>query len=287
MAVPNASKSRLGGNKRGANEPNPLLDNEEHTDPVSSLKDVRVDGDDLAAPRSLSLVTDSPPAAPSSDVMALEVPATGGSGPMSEVEQDHLRICESSIDDLRLAFAKAGRALQIIRDGRLYRGHYKNFDDYVEQRWNMQRSYANKLVRAWPLAEQLRPHAPALNEGQVRELLPVAAEHGDKAAVIVYRAIAESGGVKVTASLLRDAVAVLPRDRFDEQAVIERINSLLRGEVTPKQITSDSNLFEKAGSRIDALTKKVVEQTTEDPDGARAFAAKLRTLAEQIESGLG
>lgn len=285
MPVPSASKGKLGGNKKDA--PNPLLDDQEHTDPVSSLKDLRLDPADTASP-GLSLVPEpSPEPAPPTDVMMLEVPATGGSGPMSPAEQDHLQICESSIDDLRLAFAKAGRALQIIRDGRLYRGQYRNFDDYVEQRWNMQRSYANKLIRAWPLAEQLRPHAPALNEGQVRELLPVAAEHGDSAAVVVYRTIAEADGVKVTASILRDVVAVLPREEFDERSAIDRIRAFLRGDLSPRSTTGRSNVFEQAGSRIDALTKKVVGQTTEDPDGARAFAAKLRTLAEQIENGLG
>lgn len=227
------------------------------------------------------------PAAPTAvsrvDVMSLPMPAPGD-GPLSATESDQLGLCESSIEELRLAFARAGRALQIVREGRLYRGQYTNFDDYVEQRWGIQRSYADKLIRAWPLAEQLRPHAPALNEGQVRELLPVAALHGEGAAVTVYRIIAETDGVRVTAGTLREAAAILP-DRYDEQTAIERIRSWLRGEFSvTKGGSKKGDVFETAGTRLEALTDKVVKKTTDDPTGAREFAGKLRTLAERIES---
>jgi hypothetical protein len=37
------------------------------------------------------------------------------------------------------------------------------------------------------------------------------------------------------------------------------------------------------GSRLAALTRRVVKGSSDDPAGAREFAAKLRTLAEQIE----
>ncbi|WP_433563271.1 hypothetical protein ACQP1O_38750 [Nocardia sp. CA-151230] len=216
-------------------------------------------------------------AAPS--VLDLPLPSTGGEGPLSRTESDQLELCESSIDALRVAFWTAGRALQIVRDGRLYRADHATFDEYVEKRWDMQRSYAHKLIRAWPLAARLHPLAPAINEGQIRELLPVAAAHGEDAAVTVYTTLAAD--VKVTAGKLREAVAVLPDD-YDEGTVVQRLRAWLRGDLIEEQ-TQTPDLFSSAESRLAALTQKVVKGSTDHPIAAREFAAKLRTLAELIE----
>ncbi len=214
------------------------------------------------------------------DVLTMPLP-TAGEGPLNRREQEQLSACESSIDSLRIAFWAAGRALQIVRDGRLYRDSHPTFDDYVEQRWDMQRSYAHKLIRAWPLAARLYPVAPTINEGQVRELLPVAAEHGEDAAVTVYTTVAGGPGGKVTAGKLREAIALLP-DRYDEALVIARLQAWLRGELTAGG-HRPADLFSTMESRLVALSRRVVKGSSGDPAAAREFAARLRTLAEQIE----
>ncbi|MGQ4598884.1 hypothetical protein [Nocardia sp. R6R-6] len=183
---------------------------------------------------------------------------------------------------MRIAFWAAGRALQIVRDGRLYRDSHETFDEYVEQRWDMQRSYAHKLIRAWPLAARLHPIAPAINEGQVRELLPVVAEHGEDAAVTIYTTVATGADVKVTAGRLRQAVALLPQS-YDEQVVVERLQAWLRGELPGFPNDQAASVFTAMESRLVALTRKVVKGSSHDPAAAREFAARLRTIAEQIE----
>ncbi|WP_051179427.1 hypothetical protein [Nocardia concava] len=217
---------------------------------------------------------------PAPSVLDLPLPATGGEGPLSRSESEQLEVCESSIDALRVAFWTAGRALQIVRDGRLYRADHATFDDYVEKRWDMQRSYAHKLIRAWPLAARLHPVAPSINEGQIRELLPVAAAHGEEAAVTVYTTLAAD--VKVTAGKLREAVAVL-RDDYDEREVVQRLQAWLRGDLVEEEQPQTADVFSSVESRLAALTQKVVKGSTDHPDAAREFAAKLRTLAELIE----
>ncbi|MGW4531293.1 hypothetical protein ACWEOI_10115 [Nocardia sp. NPDC004340] len=212
-------------------------------------------------------------------VLDLPLPTAGGDGPLSRSESEQLEVCESSIDALRVAFWTAGRALQIVRDGRLYRADHASFDEYVEKRWDMQRSYAHKLIRAWPLAARLHPVAPALNEGQIRELLPVAAAYGEDAAVTVYTTLAAD--VKVTAGKLREAVAVLPDD-YEEGAVVQRLRAWLRGDLSEEQ-PATADVFSAVESRLTALTQKVVKGSGEHPVAAREFAAKLRTLAELIE----
>ncbi|NNH70140.1 hypothetical protein HLB23_09755 [Nocardia uniformis] len=217
-------------------------------------------------------------------VLDMPLPAAGEGahvGPLSEREHAQLSVCENSIDTLRQAFWAAGRALQIVRDGRLYRSEHTNFDDYVEQRWDMQRSYAHKLIRAWPLAARLHAQAPSINEGQIRELLTVAAEHGDDAAVTVYTTLA-ADNVKITASKLREAVALLPA-RFDESEVVERLRAWQRGELPQQSGRRPADPFTAMESRLAALTRRAVKESSGDPAAAREFAAKLRTLAERIE----
>ncbi|RDI43685.1 hypothetical protein DFR68_11972 [Nocardia mexicana] len=257
---------------------NPLADTAEHTPPVSPLRDAEW----RRSERNLTVVpTEAGPAPETSEnVLTMPLPAAGD-GPLSDGEQAQLSACETSIGTLRLAFWAAGRALQIVRDGRLYRSGYDTFDDYVEQRWDMQRSYAHKLIRAWPLAAKLHPMAPGINEGQIRELLPVAASHGEQAAVTVYATLA-AADVKITAGKLREAVAVLP-ERFDSDQAVQRLQAWVRGEVSEDRPEPPVDLFSTVESRLAALTRRVVKGSTGDPVAAREFAAKLRTMATEIE----
>ncbi|WP_028475945.1 hypothetical protein [Nocardia sp. CNY236] len=270
---PQRRKSSIGG-------VNPLADGAEHTPPVSPLRNAEWRRSSRVG-SAAATATASVESLARSTVSTMPVPAAG-KGRLSDRERAQLTACESSIDTLRIAFWAAGRALQIVRDGRLYRDTHETFDQYVEQRWDMQRSYAHKLIRAWPLADRLHPMAPAINEGQIRELLPVAVEHGDDAAVTVYTTIADGIGTRVTAARLREAVALLP-EHFDEAMVIQRLQAWMRGELPDPAHGRTPNMFTTVESRLAALTRRVVKGSSDDPVAAREFAAKLRTIAKQIE----
>ncbi|MET8652005.1 MULTISPECIES: hypothetical protein [Nocardia] len=287
---PQRRKGSIGGGSA-----NPLADSAEHTPPVSPLRDAQWRRAEQPEPSNIGAepveivvpAVEIPVEPPKTMVepataLTMPLPETPGDGPLSDREQQQLSACESSIDSLRIAFWAAGRALQIVRDGRLYRSEHTTFDDYVEQRWDMQRSYAHKLIRAWPLAARLHPVAPAINEGQVRELLTVAAEHGEDAAVAVYTTLADDPEVKVTAGKLREAVAILPR-HCGEVEVRQRVQAWLRGELGADNDGPAIDLFSTVESRLAALGRRVVKGSGEDPVAAREFAARLRSLAEQIE----
>ncbi|MFJ4652729.1 hypothetical protein ACIP5Y_15820 [Nocardia sp. NPDC088792] len=285
---PQRRKGSIGGSNPLPH--NPLADDAEHTPPVSPLRDAEWHGTAIEEPAppapAPEQIATAPmkPEVPQPDtaavVLGMPLPTTGGEGPLSRSEQEQLDLCESAVDALRVAFWTAGRALQIVRDGRLYRADHATFDDYVEKRWDMQRSYAHKLIRAWPLAARLHPFASSINEGQIRELLPVAAAHGEEAAVTVYTTLAADA--KVTAGKLRDAIAVLPA-AYDEAEAVARLQAWLRGDL-PEDNPRAADLFTTAESRLTALTQRVVKGSTDDPVAAREFAAKLRTLAELIEN---
>jgi hypothetical protein len=274
---------------------------------------------DLAATLSKSLgaapaapaeapVPEAPPARavsmPTAADAALALPAPresrNDSPALFETERRDLAACEAAIDGLRIAFWASGKALQVIRDGRLYREGYATFEDYVEQRWQMRRAYADKLIRAWPLAERLNPiGSRELNEAQVRELLPLAVQHGDDAAAAVYetvyQAAADVDGVRVTAAVIKGAVGVLPAGgQFDISEAARQVRAyvarLASGEdQEPEAELSPADFHrEQLGKARDLVRRAVGARAIraaakEDPGEFRKFVTEFREQLELLE----
>lgn len=223
---------------------------------------------------------------------AISVPpphSPSGDGPLSAAERADLATCETALDNLRMAFAAAGKALQVIRDARLYRDTHGTFEAYAEDRWDMSRAQAYRLISAWPLAERLSPIGDKLNEGQVRELLPVADRHGPDAAAVVYQTVADSE--QVTAARLREVVAILPRDYFDTDEAVRQIKDYLNGDwAAPLPSAADPvRVFSQADRTISKLEQQVAAADVleaaraADPELVSRTAARMRALADQIE----
>jgi hypothetical protein len=215
-------------------------------------------------------------------------------GNLSADERGRLLACEHALDNLRLAFAAAGKALQVIRDGRLYRATHPTFEAYVEDRWGMARGHAYRLIAAWPLAELLSPIGDSLNESQVRELVPFATQHGDRAAEIVYRAVAETEGVKVTAGLLKGAIAALPQHHFDPDQAVPEIRAYLSGEngspaAPPRRVARS---FKYQAARVLHEVERVAslhainDAANTDPEEVRRFIGEARRLLDSMERQL-
>jgi hypothetical protein len=86
---------------------------------------------------------------------------------LSGNEKNRLAELETQIKD---AFYRAGQALKEIRDWRLYRNQYPTFEDYCLDRWGIARNYANKLIAASDVVQNLSTigtHIPA-SERQAR-----------------------------------------------------------------------------------------------------------------------
>ncbi|MEU6946619.1 hypothetical protein ABZ957_15525 [Streptomyces sp. NPDC046316] len=167
-------------------------------------------------------------------------------------EKDMLAQCVAAVDTLQWAFWLAGKALENIRVGKLYRAECESFDEFVWKRWNMRKAQANKLIRTWRIAERVfellsNEVAPigadrkkptplsanaekalkALNQAQVWELVPVADTWDVDAAVLVYRTVVEVDGASVTAKVLNGAVSALPEGDFDAERVAEYVRDYL------------------------------------------------------------
>jgi hypothetical protein len=253
-----------------------------------------LDGQGVEIPHHFRKEADPAPATEPPRVPDPREPLSDGEDLLPQ-EQADLAACEVAIDTLRLAFWAAGKALQVIRDARLYRSTHPTFEAYCEDRWQMQRAHANRLIRAWPLAEALAPiGAKALNEGQIRELLPLVTEHGEEAAATVYRTIAETDGVRVTAAVLRGVVGVLPSDHFDQAEAIRQIHAYLAGELKPTEEPTDpAGVWRAEADRLRATVRRVVTRPAwrtaarEHPEQARAVIAELRELLDEAEREAG
>ena len=72
-------------------------------------------------------------------------------------------------------FVEVGRALQAIRDGRLYRAHHGTFEAYCQERWRIGRAHAYRLMESAQVIDALSPvgDTTGLSERQARELAPM------------------------------------------------------------------------------------------------------------------
>jgi hypothetical protein len=156
-------------------------------------------------------------------------------------EEEMLAKCEAAVDSLALAFWLAGKALHVIRDGRLYRGTHGTFEEYTLDRWKMGKAQANKLIRTWRIAEAVfeksNTLAPIgakarkeLNQAMAWELVPVAEKHGVAAAGQVFTTVVEVDG-EPTAATIKRVVKVLPSDSFEPKAVKAAIEGELSREL--------------------------------------------------------
>ena len=221
--------------------------------------------------------------------------AAGDSPALTRGELRDLAACEAAIDNLRVAFWAAGKALHLIRDARLYRTTHTTFEDYCQDQWDMTRQQASRLILAWPLAERLSPIGDKINEAQVRELTPVQARYGDEAAVTVYETIAEIDGVRVTAATIKGAVHVLPDDdQFDAAKAAEQIRAYLTGATDDQAPppASATETFTTETTKLRTILRRVVSRDTvrtaaqENPEQVRAVVTELRELLDEIEQGI-
>lgn len=129
--------------------------------------------------------------------------------PLTDKERTDLQTCEQALHGFRKALIVAGKALEVINRGRLYRETHATFADYVLEVWGFKRTHAYRMIEEWPVAVAVSPIGD-INEAQARELLPVFKDHGREAAAVLYRETRELTGGKVTAAALAEARAVLP-----------------------------------------------------------------------------
>jgi phage N-6-adenine-methyltransferase len=85
------------------------------------------------------------------DVELVDVPA------LCEAEQHAFQQHEATIERGMRTYYEVGSALLQIREAKLYRASYNTFEEYVSQRWGMERSKAYRDISAAQVAQNLLP----------------------------------------------------------------------------------------------------------------------------------
>lgn len=126
---------------------------------------------------------------------------------LTSTEQYELHGHELVIERGRSSFIEVAVALLAIRDGRLYRATHPTFEAYCQDRWDMKRNYANKLIVAAEVIGNLGTNVPRLpaNEAQARELAALPPE--DQALVWQTLLNASPDG-RITAGLVKSVATV-------------------------------------------------------------------------------
>ena len=115
------------------------------------------------------------------------------------VESQELTQLETKINEGLKTFMDVGASLLRIRDARLYRHDYSTFEEYCQKRWGMQRNYANKMIAASEVIQNLGTIVPILptTESQVRPLTKLEPE---EQTIVWQRATETAPNGKVTAA---------------------------------------------------------------------------------------
>jgi len=130
------------------------------------------------------------------------------------IERNNLVELEETIQKNLTAFYEVGFALMQIRDNRLYR-EYKHedktpwtFEEYCKSKWNFERNYANKLIKASEVVENLGTNVPIpKSEGSLR---PLTSLPPDQQREVYQKAVETAPGGRVAAKhiekILKEAV---------------------------------------------------------------------------------
>lgn len=226
--------------------------------------------------------------------LARELPVVkgpeGDAPALMQREQDMLDRCEAGVGMLQLAFWLAGKALQVIRDAKLYRATHETFEAYCLERWDMKANYANRLIRTWQIAEALNElesngtvpmgTMKKVNQRQLWELVPVADAWDTAAGVFVYRTVLEVYGPKLTAEVLGSTVGVLNFERaFAKKTVSEQILAHL-AELNDK--TDDDESDPIAARVAKAVPDRWIRKLAKTDQGQAA--AYLDRVQQQIDA---
>lgn len=127
--------------------------------------------------------------------------------PLTSAEQEELERCEQKIETGLHTFFETGQALFTIKEKRLYRNSFANFEAYCRSRWDMSRFYAYRLIGAAEVTTHLLTdvNIPApVNEAQVR---PLAKIPSDQVSAVWKRAAELADKGKITSHHVKRALS--------------------------------------------------------------------------------
>jgi hypothetical protein len=202
--------------------------------------------------------------------------------PLSDKERTDLETCEQALHGFRKALIVAGKALEVINRGRLYRETHDRFEDYVLEVWGFKRAHAYRLIEEWPIAAACLPLGD-INEQQARALLPVWKTHGREAAVTLYRETRELAGQhgkpRISGADLAEARKALPTRLANPEQVADVLRVAAAEGRVPRIVPPRVAIPEQPVGDPVPTAKDVLREDARA--GAEAMAVLEAALAQQ------
>ena len=123
-----------------------------------------------------------------------------------------LKRIEKQIDNnIRAAWKQNGILLLKIRDENMYQADYGTFENYLEKRWDYDRSRGYQLINAAEMSKKMDLVAPEMSkifdkESHAKELLTGLKTDSERLRVAELVAEKTNDGEKVTAAIVREAI---------------------------------------------------------------------------------
>ncbi len=125
--------------------------------------------------------------------------------PMTQVEMDRWHgqkeIANRNLKSTQDFF----QAVMIIRDERLYRAEFKNFEECCKKLWGFSRNYVNKGINSAEIANTLGTMVPISNERTAREFVSVPKEQRQEVAETAKKIAAEKGRDTINSRDVKEA----------------------------------------------------------------------------------
>ena len=173
---------------------------------------------------------------------------------LSPAERKRYKQAETRIEKAMASFVVAGQELAAIRDEKLYREKYGTFAEYCEQRWDMQRRHAYRLIDSAAVMGRLEcvqlDTLPA-TESQARPLTTIDLEKvGDAWAFVVPRLpeddmlqpILTAKAIEEELQVWKDNEAAVPLTEEEFAALCEEDANRIRNCVNPKCDSTDFDI---------------------------------------------
>ncbi|WP_425834120.1 hypothetical protein [Streptomyces fractus] len=216
-----------------------------------------------------------------------------GDGELSVEEQHALEACEAGMANLQTAFWVAGKSLESMKTGRLFRNSgYGNFAEFVWKKWEISETQMHRLMDEWRIGELLHSRGWSPRESQIRELTSIKNQSGSEAAANVYDAIArvqQARKKRVTAKVVAGVVKQLPP--IPDKADAGTIKQLVRETMAPPARNSDdpsagahSQVMAGGTEQVHAITSLQSHRNTGSPIGEPAEQSS--SPAESADPGI-
>lgn len=224
--------------------------------------------------------------------------------PLNETESSRLDQLEGIIRNCITAFSTMGKALQEIRDQKLYRGKYSSFGEYCTERIGLSRQYAYMLAKAADTHDRVTPLLeakgikPIDRERHLRELGRIKDEDDLNDVIDVVAQCMDDKEKEVTYLMIHDAVEakIKPAVPVDEEAVeaypdssddIAGFNGLAQKAATPIATPSANGNPSGNGSPKFPLTGRAgFKQSLKQVEGERSEESSQEPLVARLREAL-